>query len=210
MQIKVLHIFNSINHSGAEIMYEAAAPIFIDNGCELFALSTGKTTGDFVDQFEKAGYTVFFLPRPKEYKFSYYINFFPHFFSFFKLTKNNKIDVVHIHKRHLFWLYALVAKIAGVKIIVRTVHNIFRPRFYRWPAYFLARHFSKLLGVKITSISDSVYDNELRIFFNRTIKIYNWYDNRNFYPATTKFEKSNARKKLNLYENAIILVTVGS
>jgi glycosyltransferase involved in cell wall biosynthesis len=211
MGTKVLHIFNSINHSGAEIMYESAAEIFKEDGIELYALSTGKEKGDFVDRFEKAGYTVFFLPRPKEYKLSYYLSFFSHFFSFYKLLKQHKFTIVHIHKRHFFWMYALVAKIAGIKIIIRTVHSVFQPRFYRWPSYFLARHFSKyILGVKITSISESVFDNEIKKFWNHTIKLYNWFDNSKFYPAISANEKSEIRKNLKIAENSIVLITVGS
>jgi glycosyltransferase involved in cell wall biosynthesis len=211
MAIKALHIFNSINHSGAEIMYEAAAPIFIKNGFKLYALSTGKEKGDFVERFEKAGYIVFFLPRPKELKLSYYLSFFSHFLAFYKLLIQHKFDVVHIHKRHFFWMYALVSKIARIKTVIRTVHSIFKPRFYRWPSYFLARHFSKyILRVKITSISESVYYNEIKNFWNKTIKLYNWFDHTKFYPALTVNEKSEIRNDLNIAENAVVLITVGS
>lgn len=38
--MRVLHIFNEIKYSGAEIMYADAAPIFTAKGCTLFALET--------------------------------------------------------------------------------------------------------------------------------------------------------------------------
>ena len=50
---KVLYVFNAINFSGAEIMYEAAAPLFQNNGFKLYALSTGDEIGDFIKNFEK-------------------------------------------------------------------------------------------------------------------------------------------------------------
>lgn len=36
-KIKVLHIFNSFSHSGAEIMYAAAADLFRKNDIALYA-----------------------------------------------------------------------------------------------------------------------------------------------------------------------------
>ena len=134
MAIKVLHVFNSINHSGAEIMYEAAASIFIENGFKLYALSTGKEIGDFVDRFEKAGYTVFFSHEPK--------NINSLITSVFSLTSLLFISYSNVLKLQL---YIFISDIFSgcmlwwqklqIQIYSRTVHSVFKPRFYRWPAY---------------------------------------------------------------------------
>ena len=43
--MKILHILNAIEFSGAEIMLKGAAPILVKNGFDLHALSTGNEIG---------------------------------------------------------------------------------------------------------------------------------------------------------------------
>jgi glycosyltransferase involved in cell wall biosynthesis len=206
---KVLHIFNSINHSGAELMYEAAADIFIESGFNLYALSTGNDFGTFIDEFRNAGFNIKHFPFQRSYTAKYILNFIPYFYNIYKYINREGFSVLHIHRRHLFWAFALVGKLAGVPVVIRTIHNNFNPKWYRFPEYFFSRHFAKMIGVKLTSISDSVYENERKRFLNKTIKIYNWYNDKKFFPALEN-EKRKLRKRFNISEDTLVLISSGS
>jgi glycosyltransferase involved in cell wall biosynthesis len=106
-------------------------------------------------------------------------------------------------------MFALIGKFAGIPVIIRTIHNNFNPVWYRFPEYFLSRHFAKLLGVKMTSISDSVFENEKKLFVNKTIIIYNWFNHKRFYPIT-KEERKMTRSKLKISDQVIVLISTGS
>ena len=60
--MKILHLFNEIKFSGAEVMYTQAAPLFQKEGYEMLAFSTGPLLGDYAPMFEKNGITVFHKP----------------------------------------------------------------------------------------------------------------------------------------------------
>lgn len=206
---KVLHIFVSIEFSGAELMYAAASKIFIDNGFQLYALSTGKEVGEFADNLQTAGYTIKHLPFiPFRLKACW--NFIQSFFNFYRYLKTEKIDILHIHRENMFSLYALMGKVAGVPVVLRTVHSNFTPSTYRWPIYLVSRLFAKLMiGVKFTSISDSVYNNERKCFRNITSKIYNWYNSDVFIPASLS-EKKEIRHNMGIEDQQYVLISVGS
>jgi len=210
MALKVLHIFHSINHSGAEMMYASSAHLFIEEGVELNALSTGDEIGTYVEIFKREGFTIFHMPLQRKWGIKYYLSILPYYISFYRFLVRERFDVMHIHRNHLFWLYALVGKFAGIKIILRTVHSVFRPRFYRWPSYFLARHFSKrILKVKITSIGQSVYENELNHFRNKTIVINNWYNDQ-VYKKWNLSSNTSLIQELGYNQDSFVLISVGS
>ena len=79
--MKVLHLFNEINFSGAEKMYASAAYAFQKRGCEILAFSTGKNIGTYVVDFEKNGICVYHYPICNSFKwraksFLYYFKFY--------------------------------------------------------------------------------------------------------------------------------------
>jgi glycosyltransferase involved in cell wall biosynthesis len=69
----------------------------------------------------------------------------------------------------------------------------------------MAKYFFKC---RFQSISDSVYDNELKLYKNPTTKIFNWINNNRFYPAEMA-EKAKIRKELGIAENAFVMISVG-
>lgn len=207
MKIKVLHIFDEIQFSGAELMYFASAKRFQSLGVEMHALAAGKKIGGFTSNFRDMGIPV--IHRPMYRSLKNRLLFIPYFLKFIRLCRDSKFQAVHIHRSHWFIWFALAAKIAGVPVVIRTVHNVFRPDT-RYLQHYLDRFFSRIFGIKLTSISSSVEDNELSYFNNKTIRINNWYDSNRFYPKRSSNEKVQLRKELNLPEDKFILISVGS
>src|SRR5476651_582240 len=121
--MKVLHIFNEIKFSGAEIMYANAASLFRAKGYELVAISTGETMGDFAGQFEAAGIPVFHHPLKKENNNPFYI--FNYLRNTIQFIKNNGIDIIHIHRSNVFWYFSLCGYLTGKKNIM-TLHSVFK------------------------------------------------------------------------------------
>jgi glycosyltransferase involved in cell wall biosynthesis len=203
--MRVLHIFNELKFSGAEIMYADAASIFKEKGCELTAMATGTNIGEYSTHFENAGYVVIHKPMPtiKNYfkRIGYYKNIT-------KYLKENDYDVVHIHSSAARWGFALCTWLANVKSLY-TFHNVFKSRKITYPYHYLLRWSAKVI-FKCTfhTISDSVYDNELNYYFNKTNKIYNWYGDHRYYPSVVG-EKLATRIELGIDEEALVLISVG-
>ena len=134
-----------------------------------------------------------------------------YFIKFYHLIREEKYDVVHIHPERAFFWHALVAKQAGVKNIVRTVHNVFNfsgyLRIKRMIQRFVA---SKMLMVQFVSIGSSVAEMEKKIFFNNTILIPNWIDEKNFLPAGDENERNQIKIKLGISLTDKVIVSVGS
>lgn len=203
--IRVIHILYELKFSGAEIMYVDAASLFQAKGCELSVVATAEQLGDFAPNFEKAGYTIYHKSYPSLRKYFKRIVYFVRFIQF---LRNGKFDVVHIHSSSAMWGMAFCAWIAG-KRSVYTFHNVFSTHFYSYAYHFLLRWSAKnIFRCRFQSISDSVYQNELKYFRNRTICIYNWYGDSRFFPAEAS-EKLVIRDMLNIPANALVLVSVG-
>lgn len=201
--MKILHVLHSLKYSGAEIMYAGAAEEFIGRGCKLIAMATAKELGEFAPIFEKSGYEVIHKPYPKNIarRWRYYI-------SMIKYLKEQKIDVVHIHDSGLKWGMSLVAKAAGIKAVY-TFHSCFKSRTFTKPYHLWLRWSAQyIFGCKFQTISDSVYENELNYYHTQTTKVYNWYNNHKFYPATEE-EKSHIREELGIEENQKVIISVG-
>lgn len=205
--MKVLHVFNEIKFSGGEIMYVNAAPLFQKSGIQLLALSTGDTEGAYSSEFKKAGIKVIHKPLPGNAKNPLFL--YKYFKDVFAFIKQEKIDVVHIHRASYYWYFALVAKLAKVKA-VRTVHNVFKNRSITLPKAIIERYTSrKLFNLKFQSIGPSVEANELNYYKNPTIRINNWFDNKKFYPVVSNEERNNTRDALGISRNEFVIISIG-
>jgi glycosyltransferase involved in cell wall biosynthesis len=200
--MKVLHILNSIEFSGAEIMLKNAAPMFVKNGFELYALSTGVNRGSYANVLMDSGYTV------KHIQFRKSTGYFIELYRF--LLREN-FDVVHIHPERAFFWHSLVARIAGIKKIVRTVHNNFDFSGYLRLKRTLQRFIAnKISGVQFITIGPSVYETENRVFFNNSILIPNWGNEAKFLPAQSRKEVEQIRGKLRISPDDTVVISVGS
>jgi len=193
--MKVLHILNTLRPSGAETMLRLAAPYWLEKGLELSILATGEIIGPYSGELENAGFKILHLPFSKTFKFG---------LSFFQLLRNNNFDIVHIHTERAFFLYAIIARLAGVKKIVSTIHSnhtfIGFTKFYRT----IFRSFMRWIKVEQISISQSVYDSELKLYKNRTKIIRNWCDMDRFFPPT-RSQREQSRTSLGITDCSVIL-----
>ncbi len=203
--MKILHILHELKFSGAEIMYVDAAPVFQELGCELSVVATAENLGEYAPYFKEAGYKVYHKPYPK---FKHLISRIIFIVRFIQFLKNKRIDVVHNHSSGTFWTMAFCAWITGKKSVY-TFHSVFPTHFYSYFYHCLLRWSAKnIFNCQFQTISDSVYDHELRLYHNQTSKIYNWYGSNRFYPASNN-EKTQKRAELKLPPNSFILISVG-
>jgi glycosyltransferase involved in cell wall biosynthesis len=207
-RIRVLHVFNEIQYSGAEIMYFTAAPLFQSDGIEMVALNSGKELGEFAPQFESLDIKVYHLPIANGTKNP--IQIIKYFKSIDRLLRTEEIDVVHIHRSTYFLFFAIVGFLQG-KTVLRTVHNVFKSRKLTWFKGFLDRFVARVFfNVVFQSIGDSVYFNEKNYYKNPTVKINNWYNNKKFYPVSSKEEKQLLRLNQNIPIDTFVIISTGS
>jgi glycosyltransferase involved in cell wall biosynthesis len=203
--MKVIHILIELKFSGAEIMYVDAASIFQNMGCELTVMATAKELGEYAPYFERAGYQIIHQPIPPLKKYLDRIKFYR---TIIKLLKKEQFDVVHIHSPNAMWGMALCAWLANAKSVF-TFHNVFPTRFFTYPYHCLLRWSAKtIFKCKFHTISDSVYDHELKLYYNNTNKIYNWYRASRFFPAI-EGEKEKARNELGISSETLVVISIG-
>ncbi|GET24469.1 glycosyltransferase [Prolixibacter sp. NT017] len=204
--MKVLHLFNQIEFSGAEIMYSNAAELFQQNNITLYAFSTGKEEGNYINVFKDRGIKTWHKP----------INFYPlalkgirYYIALYKFIKREKVDILHIHRSNLYFA-AAVSRMAGISC-VKTQHSTFRNRWFTLPIAIVRRLISRnLLDVTFQTIGETVYRNELNYYKNPSVRINNWIDTEKFYPVIDAQEKIAIRKELGIPEDAFALISTGS
>ena len=204
--MRVLHLFNEIKFSGAEVMYLNAAALMRDKGVEMLVCSTNSSIGDFAEQFVNANIEVCHKP----------INFTPlsvsgviFYINFYKFLIVRKISVLHIHRSDLSFV-AFIAKLAGVRC-VKTQHATFRNPFLTRPYQIFLRFLLRTVcKVTYQSIGSTVYNNELVQYKNASVKVNNWYDSTRFYPKAGHNEPEELRRKLCLPEGSFIIISTGS
>ncbi len=197
--MKVLHVFNEIKASGAEVMFCSSAPYWTDEGVIIEILSTGETVGPFAPKMVTAGYKVHHLPFGKSIKF---------FLAFYCLLRDQHYDVVHVHCERASFYYALVARMAGARLI-RTIHATFAFNGFLRFKRSVQRLLTRMIGGVHVSVSPSVAKTEMERFNNNTIQIANWYDNSRFVPPRGK-QRRHARKSFGINDSLFVIVTVGN
>lgn len=206
--MRVLHIFNELEYSGAEIMYVTGSPYFKKNDLELYALSTGVKFGRYKEEFDKSGYQTFHRPLPDSMRSP--IAIYKYFKEILSFLRTEKIEVVHIHRAAFFWFFALVSRIAGIKSI-RTIHNVFRYTGLKRRSEIIQRFTARnYFNTTFHSIGESVYYNEQDYFKNKTIRINNWYDSNKFFSAQNLSTRNEIRNQLGIDTDAIVIVSTGS
>ena len=205
--MRVIHIFNELKYSGAEIMYANAASLFQEQGVEMIALSMGEQIGDFLPRFKAENIEVHY----KKLSLTEYNPFVlvPFFLNMYQFVRQYQIDVIHIHRSKHSWWFSLIGYIAGVKTI-RTVHNVFKHRKLTWIKGFLERYTArKLFKTTFQTIGKSVHDNELYYYKNKSVVVNNWYDGGKFYLTKSLSEKQELRNSLSIPKDATVIVSTG-
>src|SRR5687767_6919321 len=128
--MRVLHILNELNASGAETMLRVAFPFWNKQAIESDVLSTGSSLGTYATALQAAGYQIYHIPV------SPFLRFIPRAY---RLLKSRKYNAIHIHaERASFW-YALLAYVVQSDSTVRTVHSAFQVRTPRRIMFLLQR-----------------------------------------------------------------------
>ncbi|NJB35391.1 glycosyltransferase family 4 protein [Croceivirga sp. JEA036] len=205
--MRVLHIFNEIKYSGAEIMYANAASLFQERGVEMLALNTSKNLGEYAEKFKINNIEIFH--KHLDINEINPLVIYRYYSRIIKFLLDNQIDLIHIHRSKHFLLFAAAGHKVGIRTI-RTVHNNFKHRKLTYPKGVIERFVAKSkYKLVFQSIGESVYLNELNYYKNRTIKINNWYDSSRFFPPENNDEKRNKRQQLNIKEDSFVVVSTG-
>lgn len=200
--MRVLHVLHSIERSGAEQMLTQAAPLFREHGLELHAVATGESVGAYAQRFAAAGFTIHHLPLSSSAS---------HLRRFYELLRTLRIDVVHVHTERAFFWYELVARLAGVKRIVRTVHGVFEFRGRLWAERWLERRLAAtVLGAISVAPGPSVAEAEAGTYGVHPLQILNWTDCVRFSPPKHEDDRNRVRERLGIPLNAVVLISVGS
>src|SRR6266540_1508183 len=114
--IRVVHTLNTLHPSGAERMLQCSYSGWREMGIEPIIVALSDEEHSFAAALESAGYPVHRIPDLKTRQGAS---------ALLSLLRDARPDVVHIHAERRFALLVAVAKIAGVRAIVRTVHSHF-------------------------------------------------------------------------------------
>ena len=168
-------------------------------------LATADRVGPVADQLRNCGYRVHhhpfrsrwsLLPRPSFVR------------DFFLLCKSG-YDVVHIHTEGGPPLFALIAKLAGIRRIAVTPHNTFRFGGWLRIRKLCERYFVRMLGGRYGMISAGVEDCEKKKFRNEGVRIWNWIDTEHFRPPSP-LERLLARLSLGARPEDFVIVSIGN
>ncbi len=202
--MRILYIFNSLNFSGAELMYVQASETLIARGYQLFALITSEDDGNYRRQFEAHGFSILKIPCGSSVadKIGFYAKLK-------ELIEHYKIGIVHVQRNDLFFVSACATRACHAKCIY-SVNNTFTSNWYSYVYHFMQRFVARrFLNCKFHCGSDTVYQHEARYYKNKGIVSYWWYDEKDYYPATAE-ERAAARKELSIDNNAFVITTAGS
>jgi len=200
-KVRVLHILNELSLSGMEMMLLNSYSEWEENDIEITILATGRNFGEAAKKLEAAGYRTIHIPFVDNKKNA--------FFQLKSFLKINRFDIIHINTEANFLLHVLNAYFSGHKIIVRTFHSVFQPRFLGKTRRIVDRIIAKLFLVKYISVGDSVAKNELKHYFTKSTLIYNWYDAKRFFINSNEV-KSKKRQELNISKDKFVVSIIGN
>ncbi|MDH4386883.1 MAG: glycosyltransferase family 4 protein [Caulobacter sp.] len=195
----VVHVLNELKYSGAETLLSSGSNWLIADLSPQYILSTGGNVGDYAPTLIECGYEVIHIPFRKTVSYG---------MEFAKFIRSNPSRIVHIHAERGFMLHAILALLAGKKV-VRTVHNAFR---FSGPLRILRaceRYLLSRAGVRMVACSQHVRQTEAETFLNRSVVVQNWIDTRRFRKRSAS-ERRDARADLGIPESSFVLVSVGN
>ena len=198
--MKVLHVLNELKHSGAEVMLNTAHARFAKSGIESHVLSSGDQVGGYCEVLARSGYRVHHIPFRKSVTF---------FLEVYALLRRERFAAVHVHTERAFFWYTLVARMARVPAVIRTIHNVFLYTPYLHRKRRLQRALSrKVLKSVHTAIGESVREFEKERFGNDCILVRNWIDVERFRPPSER-ERNDAKRLLGIGPDDFVVATVG-
>lgn len=160
---------------------------------------TGERRGALASRLEESGFAVHHVRFARSFR---------HIVAIYRLIRNSRCQVVHLHTERANGWYALAALAAGKRKILRTVHNVFPFRGALRARRYASRAALRLLGVRSIAISESVRRCEADTFRNPTEVIPNWFDDGKYLPPSAG-ARDAARRQLGIADDVFAVVTVG-
>lgn len=197
-KINVLYIIWSLGLGGAEkVVIDLCKNIDKDKFHPIVCCLNDK--GIFADELEDVGIEV--IPLYKKPKFDPYI-----IYKIYKLIKKKQIDIVHAHLWTANFWGRIAAKLAGVKVIVITEHNVdvWKRRAHFWADSLLASITNKIIAV--SNKVKEFYIKMTKINPNKFITIYNGVDLTKFNIQINVLEK---RKEFGIEPSDKVVVIIG-
>ena len=202
---RVLHVMGSLERSGMESMLLTSYPEWVRLGYKCDVVATAAAIGPIAPQMRERGYGVFHLPLRSKWRYLPRPQFVR---EFYRLCRSG-YDVVHLHTEAGRPLFAILAKIAGVRQIAVTPHGTFRFRGILRVRKFIERHLIRLLGGRFGMISEGVRECEWNQFRIKGYRIWNWLDTFYFRPPSSE-ERTRAREDLGISDDEFVIVSVGN
>lgn len=201
LRMKVLHVLYKLMPSGAEKMLADAAELFEENGVTGYILANDDEEGSYASVLKSRGYRIIRIPWRQDRM---------HLIEFYRFCRQEKIDAVHIHVIRGYLGFAIAARLAGVKVVVKTFHSNFTARDkIRWVWHMVIRRLTNIVGVRMVAISSSVQNNERKIFRNKCQLIWNFTDESKF-PVANKTIGYALRESLGVGADSFVLLSVGN
>lgn len=202
---RVLHVMNSLERSGMETMLLSSHAEWRRLGYACDVLATADSIGAVAPQMSECGYQVFHIPFRNAARSWPRLEFIR---EFYRLCASG-YDVVHLHRESGRPVFAILAKLAGVKTIAVTPHGIFHFRGALHLRKLCERQLIRVLGGRFGMISEAVRMCEWSRFRIRGIRVRNWLDTERFRPPSPD-ERKAARQSLGIREQQFVIVSVGN
>lgn len=202
---RVLHVLYNLDRSGMEMMLLNSRTEWMRQGYQCDVLATAPVVGPLANRFRADGFGVFHLPFRSRVALLPRLDFI---WRFFHLCRGG-YDVVHIHAEGGSALFAVIARLAGVRCIAVTPHNTFQFAGPLRGRKFLERLLVRMLGGRYGMISEGVAACEWKRFRNRGARIWNWLDTEQF-RTPTPAERISARQTAGVRTDDFVLLSVGN
>jgi glycosyltransferase involved in cell wall biosynthesis len=203
---RVLHVMGSLERSGMEMMLLSSSGQWHRTGYSCDVLATKRDIGPIAEQMRTAGYGVFHIPFRSTSRYLPHHRLIP---EFFRLCKKNRYDIVHIHTEAATPIFAILAKFAGVRNVVLSVHNTFLFDGALRTRKRLERILIRILGGRYGMVSTAVMECERQRFQNPGVRLWNWLDTEYFRPPSAE-ERQSARQSLRCREDQFVVVSVAN
>jgi glycosyltransferase involved in cell wall biosynthesis len=175
------------------------------HGYECDVLATGDTVGPAAQQIRDSGYGVFHIALRSKWRYLPRLKFVSEFYGLCR----SGYDVVHIHPEAGRPVFAILAKLAGVRRVAVTPHGIFSFRGVIHARKFCERHIIRMLGGRFGLISNGVSENEWQRYRIKGVPILNWLNTSHFRPSSEE-ERAIARQSLGIGLDEFVIVSVGN
>ena len=203
---RVLHVMGSLERSGMEMMLMSSSRQWRRAGYSCDVLATKREIGPIADEIRSAGYRVYHIPFRSRRRYLPSRRLIP---EFFRLCRRNRYDIVHIHTEAATPIFAIVAKLAGVRNVVLSVHNTFLFDGVLRTRKRLERTLIRTLGGRYGMVSTAVMECEQERFHNPGVRLWNWLDTEHFRPPSAE-ERQLARQNLGCTSEQFVLVSVAN